>query len=878
MIDVKGLERVFVSGKHITKALKGIDLTLPATGLVFIIGKSGSGKSTLLNLIAGLDKPTAGQILFNGKDVCKFNERQLDEYHYSDIGFIFQNYCLVDEMSVEANIAMGLKEKPKHIKRQIQEALADVALDGSAKKRVKHLSGGQKQRIAIARALIKDPPVLLCDEPTGNLDRQSSEDVLKILKRRSRTSLVLVVSHNLPEAYRFADRIITLAKGFIVEDLSFRPESHVDAETLYLSNPDEMTSEQIEGVNRALAEGRVKRIQPRKELFQPSSPCPDEHGEEKKLKGHFFTPIPTMMKTINHSKWRMALFPILTGILLSLFSCLFSLYRFDASEYASTAYRQSEKTDFIMQKGVLSNNGKSTNVNRLLPIQDEEWQILNDYYEGKYYPIYKFPIALPFADSDRLAMDGTINAAYMSSTWVSQTQGLMIVDDDFLTSHLKIDQIEYTALAEQPRSTGIYVTDYFADAILVQKSNYKSYDDFVGKYAQIGRLQNGTVYVNGVIKTDYKNKISGLLDEFGKGTESSAILQSQYESELEYLSYALNFVYTQNQDFMQDLKSDTSTMPLLFLPHGSFSSSATGWKKTESNYQTSYSSLLKKGEILLTETTAAQIFKVGDHDKLVNLIHQGNDNGGFTFSLGTVSSKGNSQMDYFPFLQGCKIRLYSDYDDETLSRYAITSAAISIRMSKEDYCEFRYRELFPYAIAFDSPDQLDYVTSLLSSYHYAAKSILYDAMSQVASGISIFSQAFQILSLISILGSAVLLVLFSISLIQSQKYNIGVWKALGYRGRDLSCYFALETLLFTLLSSVWYGVGYVFISNMLNRVLTQALFRTNHSASILRIISFTWSNYFLGVGIALGVVLLLVFGFLLMLRKEKAIDVIQNKE
>lgn len=877
MIDVKGLERVFVSGKHVTKALKGVDLKLPNTGLVFIIGKSGSGKSTLLNLIAGLDKPTAGQILFNGKDVCKFNEKQLDEYHYSNIGFIFQNYCLIDEMSVEANIAMGLKEKPKHIKLQIQQALDDVALSGIAKKRVKHLSGGQKQRIAIARALIKDPPVLLCDEPTGNLDRQSSEDVLKILKKRSRTSLVLVVSHNLPEAYRFADRIITLSKGFIVEDLSFRPESHVDTETLYLSNPDEMTPEQIEGVNKALAEGRIKRIQPRKELFQPSSPCPDEHGEEKKLKGHFFMPIPTMMKTINHSKWRMALFPILTGILLSLFSCLFSLYRFDASEYASTAYRQSEKTDFIMQRGALTKNGKTT-VNRLLPIQDEEWQVLNDDYEGKYYPIYKFPISLPFADTDRLAIDGTVNAAYMSSVWVNQSQGLMIVDNDFLMSHLKVDQIEYVALAEKTCPTGIYVTDYFADAILVQKSSYKSYNDFVGKYAQIGRLRNGTVYVNGIIKTDYKNKISGLLDEFGKGEENSAILQSQYESELEYLSYALNFVYTLNKDFMEDLKSDTNTMPLLFLPHGSFSSSATGWKATTTSYQTGYSSLLKKGEVLLTENAAAQIFKVGDHNELANLIHKGNDEGGFSFSLGTVSQKNSTEIDYAPFLQGCKIRLYSDYDDETLARYSITSAAISIRMSKEDYLEFRYRELFPYAIAFDSPDQFDYVSSLLSPYHYAAKSALYDVMSQVASGISIFSQAFRILSLISILGSAVLLVLFSISLIQSQKYNIGVWKALGYRGRDLSCYFTLETLFFTLLSSLWFGAGYVLISNMLNRVLTQALFRSSHSSSIIRIISFTWHNYFMGIGIALGVVLILVFGFLLMLRKEKAIDVIQNKE
>ncbi|MGN1075755.1 MAG: hypothetical protein ACI4QP_02160, partial [Candidatus Enteromonas sp.] len=93
-----------------------------------------------------------------------------------------------------------------------------------------------------------------------------------------------------------------------------------------------------------------------------------------------------------------------------------------------------------------------------------------------------------------------------------------------------------------------------------------------------------------------------------------------------------------------------------------------------------------------------------------------------------------------------------------------------------------------------------------------------------------------------------------------------------------SCYFTLETLFFTLLSSLWFGAGYVLISNMLNRVLTQALFRSSHSSSIIRIISFTWHNYFMGIGIALGVVLILVFGFLLMLRKEKAIDVIQNKE
>lgn len=183
MFELKGIRKIFSSGKSTTIALDDVNLTLPQKGMVFVVGKSGSGKSTLLNLIAGLDRPTEGNIYFHNKDVAAFQEKELDEYHYSQIGFVFQNYCLLDEATVEANIAMGLKEGPKRIREPIKNALKSVGLSPNiAKKKVKHLSGGQKQRVAIARALIKDPPILLCDEPTGNLDRGSSEEVMKILK------------------------------------------------------------------------------------------------------------------------------------------------------------------------------------------------------------------------------------------------------------------------------------------------------------------------------------------------------------------------------------------------------------------------------------------------------------------------------------------------------------------------------------------------------------------------------------------------------------------------------------------------------------------------------------------------------------------------
>lgn len=878
MFELKGIRKIFSNGKSATIALDDVNLTLPQKGMVFVVGKSGSGKSTLLNLIAGLDKPTKGEILFHNKNVAAFKEKELDEYHYSQIGFVFQNYCLLDDATVEANIAMGLKEGPKRIRGPIKDALKSVGLSPNiAKKKVKHLSGGQKQRVAIARALIKDPPILLCDEPTGNLDRGSSEEVMKILKRRSSSSFVLVVSHNLPEAYRFADRIITLEKGKIVSDLTHIPTSQEESGAVYLSNPDEMGVDQLDALNAKITNGQIKKILPRKALFQPTKEqAEDEKTSERKIPGHFFAPIPNVMRAMNRSKWRLALFPILTGILLSLFSCMDSLYRFDAQKFAASSFEKGERADFILQKGREGKSG-SVDTNRIFPVEKKELEALaSSSYTGKSCPLYALPITLRGASWDRLTADYslTVSTAF-TSFYSNQSQGLLVTDEPFLKKHLGVDELVYRAKADTELPTGIYITDYFADAILSRSTTLTSDADFVGKQAQLGNQLNYTYYVNGIIQTNYKTRLASLKEAMNQANgDSTVLLKSQYQDDVDYLTNALNVAYSFNPNFMADLRSDLKSYPRFTITPRIAGDNIGAKMSAAYCYPVS---LLKKGELLLSPAMMDSLFHITSDTEAKAKVAELNEKGGLSLQFQVASQDMTENVRFQNAMSISRLRLTSEFKTAALNAEGFPYSS-TLGLSVEDYVELREGRAYPYALCFDTPKEFALANSALSPYHFVAKSVAYDTVSQVGSGIFVFSQAFQLLSALSAMGSVVLLVLFAVSLMKSQKYNAGVWKALGYRGIELTIYFTLETLLFVLLSAVWFGVGYALVSKMLNRVLTQALFRTGEAQFVIPILSFSWDNFLLGIAFSLGTVLLLVFAFLISIRKAKAIDVIQNKE
>ncbi len=220
MIKIESISKIYkLKKKKEVKALDNVSLTFSGNGITFILGKSGSGKSTLLNILGGLDKPTSGELIIDGKNTSTFKESDYDDYRNNYLGFIFQDYNLLDEFNVINNIELSLKIKNSECnKEKIDKILEDLEIKDLSLRKINELSGGQKQRVAIARALVKEPSLILADEPTGALDEDTSLQLMEVLKRLSKDKLIIVVSHNRELASKFGDRIIELKDGKIISD------------------------------------------------------------------------------------------------------------------------------------------------------------------------------------------------------------------------------------------------------------------------------------------------------------------------------------------------------------------------------------------------------------------------------------------------------------------------------------------------------------------------------------------------------------------------------------------------------------------------------------------------------------------------------------
>ena len=219
LLEVRNVSKTYGSGEAAVKALKKVSFSVPKGEYVAIVGESGSGKSTLLNMIGALDTPTSGKVIINGKDIFAMNDRKLTVFRRRNIGFIFQAFNLIPELTVEQNIIFPvLLDYQKPDRKYLEELLSVLNLKERRNHLPSQLSGGQQQRVAIARALATKPSILLADEPTGNLDSKTSQDVLGLLKvtgqRFSQT--IVMITHN-EEIAQMADRIIRIEDGRIVK-------------------------------------------------------------------------------------------------------------------------------------------------------------------------------------------------------------------------------------------------------------------------------------------------------------------------------------------------------------------------------------------------------------------------------------------------------------------------------------------------------------------------------------------------------------------------------------------------------------------------------------------------------------------------------------
>ena len=262
MLETHGLSKIYKPKRGVpVAALSGVDLRFPERGMVFLLGKSGSGKSTLLNLLGGLDRYDSGEIIIKGVSSKDFKQKHFDSYRNTYVGFIFQEYNVLEDFTVGANIALAIELQGRRAgDEEIEEILRQVDLAGYGSRKPSELSGGQKQRVAIARALVKQPEIIMADEPTGALDSATGRQVLETLKRLSAEKLVIVVSHDREFAERYADRIIELSDGKVIRDVeasgeALAPEENAlsyDGDTVRVPGGYHLTEADREAINAYL--------------------------------------------------------------------------------------------------------------------------------------------------------------------------------------------------------------------------------------------------------------------------------------------------------------------------------------------------------------------------------------------------------------------------------------------------------------------------------------------------------------------------------------------------------------------------------------------------------------------------------------------------
>jgi putative ABC transport system ATP-binding protein len=227
LIEMRGIERTYVMGDNLVHALRGVDLVIDKGASIAIMGTSGSGKSTMMNIMGCLDQPTKGKYLLNGKDVSRLSRAQLADVRGRMIGFVFQSFNLLSRTSALENVEMplmyqGLSGRERH--KRALDALDRVGLADRAHHHPNQLSGGQQQRVAIARALVGNAPIIMADEPTGNLDSKTSYEVMAILQKLVDQGITVVLVTHEHDIAAYARRVVVLRDGLIVDDHQQEPQ------------------------------------------------------------------------------------------------------------------------------------------------------------------------------------------------------------------------------------------------------------------------------------------------------------------------------------------------------------------------------------------------------------------------------------------------------------------------------------------------------------------------------------------------------------------------------------------------------------------------------------------------------------------------------
>ncbi len=894
MLEIKNLTKTYkTSGKESVTALNDINLRFGDSGMVFILGKSGSGKSTMLNVIGGLDSFDEGEIIINGRSSKDFSSADFDSYRNTYLGFVFQEFYILDEYTVGKNIALALQlQQKKADSVEINELLDTVDLGGYADRMPSELSGGQKQRVAIARALIKNPSVILADEPSGALDSVTGAQVFETLKKLSRDKLVIVVSHDREFAEQYADRIVELKDGIIVSDktraVSTRsgrmPSSNgisfISDTTVRIPKGKKLTEKELSEINNTLNDiagdryitvldkEEFNEVYPKLAELKPTARVGGfAVTNQEKIDGNteFFELIRSRLpfgdvikmafSSFKSKSFRLVITLLLAVVSLIAFGFSMVLSGYDKTEsYVKTYY---ESDAYLMS---LTSRETFDGAYVDIPISDDDIEFFEEYFAGNYLKSYE----IEQAETTNLTGKKKVldTAFYEVSTHPvfrpSEFTGILECDES------DIDIVYGTF----PKSSDeCCISDLFADYFIklgmrmgmedgtIVKLVVNDYSQILGKTITVGGEQYD---ISGIYKTNYyiyKDVFEGLSEDDITADSSILAKYTNYkEDESMYMSkilvkdgYTESFAssrYNYNADIVLKSDGDSGEGAILgakierdskySLKQGEVYISALYYRNIKYGYSSTRSFEQLEAEFVTPRNMTLYI-KASDSDKSETLLYEQ------------------------------KYKVVGIYDDiEILGEPTIV-------MNYHDFVNVIEAKYKPENVLVNANLATDEMETLISDMHesgYVTNARSDDALERIENIMTKASLVLYIVSGVSAVFVILLLYNFISTSIVYKKKEIGILRALGARSLDVMGIFITEGILIAL----------IIVAVSMPLMVISANYLTTYLYSVLPItlVSFTLSDVMLMTLLTIAIIVISSFIPVFNISRKKPIDAIRN--
>ena len=854
MIIVKNLTKVYKSKKaKVCVALNNVSFSLPSKGLVFVVGKSGSGKSTMLNLLGGLDSLTSGEINVFGNQLNEYSESELYSFRSNIVGFVFQDFHLLDDLTVADNVRLSLKLMAEDDDERVEKALESVELLEYKDRYPRELSGGQQQRVAIARALVKNPDVIFADEPTGNLDSNTTEQIIKLIKEISKEKLVVVVSHNLFDAYEYADRIIELSEGRIINDLVINEkyENAVEVKDNKVIIPmlkrfkqDELDSllsicKRDEILKIEQSNNKFKQKEQKEEPLQAKAP-------QKKTKGlSFFNSVKFSAMFGKRRIIGFLLSAIFASILICVLSLAQSIANFDAKSMAVDS--MTEGSVYAVRKDLDTLSGQV----HARVITDEDFA--------------KIKQASPNAKLYKLYMSGLYINGYtigyqkvptitQSGLHIVETSGTLETNEEYAKKLLRLDNLSIYRGSVEQNTGGIYITDFVADSFIFY-GKAENYDEILGQQFEGSNDYWPDGYVNGIINTSYKEKYKGVIDQINSMTKESPLTE-EIISFLDYVNQALAISYYFGDNYKEISSANIYERNYVytrnFFVNGVDASSTISYISCGSYFDC----VLGDNEVFMDVEAYNKIF-------------------------GTEYTYGNCDT----FVPHAISFLSSDFNNEVIYSKQMTVAGIgkckggNMLLADNVFYEYKEKMFHCYGVYADGEDVSGFINYTMDN-GYSNISLKMSAIQTMSQAVETFNKFFEFIAMILVCACVFIITSFGVKNIKSKMYEVGVMKALGCKLSSFFVIFGLHTLLIAFTTIVVFVVGYVAFANVANHILLESLKAITPTKIMLdlQFIKFDWQLALINSAVVVFISIVSTIIPIILLRRIKPVTIIKAKE